>query len=273
MEYFVVGQVVRLTHSVYNDLGVLTNPSTITLTISLPDGTSSGPLTPTNTDTGLYRYDYTTVAAGPHLYRWDTTGPTAPDDGMFDVRGTSTAVISLADAKAHLNKAAGVTVDDEELRGFVEAATAVIERHTGKVVARRTITERVTASYARELWLAHRPIISVTSITTTDGLTTWGVGPTVISLADGASGVIRWLSGPYWHGDLLVTVVAGMSVIPANYTLAAKYIVEALWSSQRQPGIGPAPATFGGEPEVSVGPVTIPPMALQLLGPSPPMVA
>lgn len=269
MEYFVLGQVVRLTHAVYSDAGVLTNAATITLTITLPDGTTTTPTPIVNTGTGSYRYDYTTAQAGRHTYRWTTTAPIAPDDGTFDVHPTTAGIISFETAKAHLNITAATTTDDEELRGYIEAATEVVERHTGKTVVRRTITEHHTVSGASMLWLDHRPVLALTSVATYDAVTTWNVPDLHL---DDDLGLITVTAGSTLTGHVVVTYVAGMQIVPSNYRLAAGIIVQHLWQTQRGTRGGPRVGGMDDTATVIMG-YAIPNRALELLGPTPPMVA
>jgi uncharacterized phiE125 gp8 family phage protein len=269
VEYFVVGQVVRLTHTVYDDAGALTTPATSTLVIKQPDDTLVTVTSPTVASAGSLRYDYVTTQAGRHTYRWDTTSPVAPDDGSFDVAATTVGIISLADAKAQQNIES--TASDEELRPFIEAATAVIERHTGLTIVRRTVTEYHSTYGQRVLFLNHRPVISMTSITTTDASSSWTVGNLDL---EPTMGRLTVRTGPAFYGDLAIILVAGMTSIAANYTMAARIIVQHLWTTQR--GGRDARRMGGGaldaEP-VSGASFAIPRAASELLGPRPPMVA
>lgn len=233
MEYYVVGQIVRLTHAVYDAAGVLTNPATCTLVITLPDETTLTVPAPTNTGTGLFRYDYTTTQAGRHTFRWDTTSPSAPDDGSFEVHAASVGIISLQDAVAHLNLS-GTDVDrDEELRAFLEATTAVIERHpafgVGPCVP-QTVVERHRPG--RSLWLRRPPVLSLTSITP---VLTSGTAVSVADVdVDEATGQVIRLDGtPLTGGPWDVTYRAGRRVISGNIVQAAKVILKNLWETQR----------------------------------------
>jgi hypothetical protein len=274
VEYFVVGQVVRLTHTVYDAAGALTTPATATLVITQPDGTLVTVTSPTVVSVGLLRYDFTSTQAGRHTYRWDTTSPVAPDDGSFDVASTTVGIISLADARAQTNIESNAS--DEELRPFIEATTAIIERHTGLTIVRRTVTEYHSTCGQRVLFLNHRPVISVTSIATTDAATSWTVGNLDL---EPSMGRLTVRTGSLLYGDLVIALVAGMAVIPANYTMAARIIVQHLWTTQR--GSRGAPRmggiAVGGPLDVTDNMIAhgnaIPPAALQLLGPRPPMVA
>lgn len=271
---FDLGDLVPLAVQITDAANAPANASAVTLTITLPDGTVASGITVTNppTVTGTYVYDFLPTQAGRHIARWVSTTPNSAYTDSFDVRPADPGyIISLADAKTHLNKSGTSTVDDEELRAYLETATGVIERHTGKVVARRTVQERVPVSYVSELWLNYRPILSVTSIATTDGSVTWLVTSTYVDIQPDW-GRISVLSGNRWNGSLLVTYVAGMSSIPPEYAMAARIIVEHLWNSQRQAGIGPSPFGAGGEAAPAPG-FAIPRRALELLGAPPPMVA
>lgn len=258
MEYFVVSQVVRLTHSVYNDSSVLTNAATVSLTVTLPDGTTATPAV-TNTDTGQYRVDYAATQAGRYTYVWSTTSPTAPDDGSFDVHPVTQGFVSLGDAKAHLNIT--TTTDDEELRGFIEAATRVVEDHVGPVVVR---------AYAEVHdggpWLVtHRaPVLSLTSLVP---VLTSGTSYVVADLdLDPATGVIRRRDGAGFTGPLRVTYTAGRRVVPASMALAAKIIVGHLWETQR--GHAGPRAGFGEDDVLPTGRgFAVPRRALELLAP------
>lgn len=78
--------------------GTLTDPTTVTLTIRLPDGsqvvsayggaTAAGTIT--KDATGLYHADYLPLTEGEHRWRWAGTGAAhAPDEGKFTIRGSS----------------------------------------------------------------------------------------------------------------------------------------------------------------------------------------
>lgn len=74
------GQSVRVTGTFTNAAGALANPSTVTLTVKAPDGTSSTP-TPTNVSTGVYEAIISGSQAGTYRYRWyGVTGTTTPAD-------------------------------------------------------------------------------------------------------------------------------------------------------------------------------------------------
>ena len=224
-----LGDALTLQIEVKDANGALTNAATVVLTVTLPDGTTATP-TISNPTIGVYTVNYATTQAGRHLTRWVATNPTVANAGAFDVRPAEPAyIISLEDAKEQLNFTD--SDDDEELRGFIESATAVIERHRDEVVARRMIVERRTVPTLRDvLKLRKHPVISLTSVESRVGSTTWNVADLDV---DPEIGTIEVLAGPLLQGKLKITYVAGFTVIPANYTKAAAMIVDHLWETQR----------------------------------------
>lgn len=252
------------------------NASAVTLTVTLPDGTA---VTPTvanpPAETGRYRCDYPTVQAGRHLVRWTSTTPTSAYTDQFDVRPANPPLmVSLADVKAHLGKSAANVEDDEELRSFVEAATALVEDIRGEVVARRTVVDDINVPGGTgALLLPHSPVISLTSVASVDGATSWDVADLYV---DSRTGVVAVQAGSSLSGMVRFTYVAGYVVVPANYSLAAKIIAAHLWETQQQPALGPR-GPFGTDgPDVMVMPgagYAVPNRALQLLGGRRPLVA
>lgn len=277
---FDLGAVVPLGTTVRDASGTLANAGAMALTITLPDNTAVtvSPVAPTST--GTYTHDYTTIQAGRHVVRWVATGVNAGAyTDSFDVREAAPpGIVSLADAKAHLNIASASTTHDEELRGWIEAVTHGVEQYAG-ICARATIVEDhdVQPSGVRLLALRRTPVISLTSAT---AILTGGTSYTVADLdVDTRMGIVRRLDGNRLYGPLRITYVAGRSVIPANITAAAKIILQHLWRTQY--GASRAGSAIGGGEDFLVTEqvpgfgYAIPNRALQLLEPHrlPPGVA
>jgi hypothetical protein len=247
----------------------------VTATVTKPDDTTAS-ATVTHVTTGLYSVTYVTTMAGQHSIRIVATGTPARSTGdVFAVRSNSpVAILSLSDARDHLNMEPGDTVDDEELRGFIEAATVAVENYTHEAIARRSVTQVRDVAWGSQVALGVRPVLSVTSIVSTDGTTTWD--PDNLDL-DNTSGVLSYRTGGLLWGRVVVTFVAGYEVIPANYLLAAKIIVGHLWETQRMPTMGRSAPGFGGEetPWTAEGVrsgYALPNRAVELLGQRPSMV-
>lgn len=263
-----LGDTVPLGIDVLDADGDPTAALTAVLTVDQPDGTAVTP-TVTNPSVGRYEVDYVPAQAGRHGVRWVSTGPAAAFSDAFDVRpGAPRYLISLADAKRHLNITS--SAHDEELRGHIEAATATIEQYLHEVVVRRTAVQKVgLRRRASQVALDHYPVVSLTSVESLDGATTWDVADLDVDDV----GILTVQAGSALSGTVVVTYVAGRSVIPPNYARAAELVVECLYEAQRDAGAGP-PARPGGEDELAPDPygVVMSPKVRELLGVTGPMV-
>lgn len=221
--------------------GAPANATTVALTITKPDGTTETPaVTNPPTVTGQYRVTYIPAVEGRYAWRAVTTTPNTAYQDVFEVREpVSPSLLSLADAKVHLNIT--TTTYDEELREYLEAATEIVESYVGPVVS-RSHTARV-CGYRREIPLPHTQVTAITSITVVR------TGTTPITLSDltinTAAGVVSYKNGisfPYGEMDWVYTV--GRSYVKANWTLAAKIIVKHNWETQ----LGNLPSIQGDSP-------------------------
>ena len=221
-----LGDVYSVTFEVRNIAGVLTTPASNVATLTLPDGTSATP-TLTVASVGVLRLDYPTVQAGRHSGRLVTTNPDSAHTFTFDVDAASSGIVSLADAKAHLNITS--TTHDAEIRTMIDAATEWVEHRIGPVV-RRSITTTVTPS-GGELFL-EPPVISLTSLTSAYGYTeTFNLGTVYTDLS---TGVIHYgYAGSTFAYPVTVTYVAGRAIVPAAVRLATMMMLKAFWETQR----------------------------------------
>lgn len=274
---FDLGDTVRLTAQSTDPGGTLTDAATVTLTITLPDGTTTSPaVTNPPATTGQYTYDYVTEQPGRHAVRWVFGTPDSAYTDVFDVRAADPPLIlSLADAKTHLQLTG--TSQDAQLRDWLEAITESVEAYTG-VGPRRTVTEdhEIPSSGTRALALRRTPVLSITSAA---GILTGGTSYQAADLdVSSSTGIVRPLNGGRLYGPLRITYVAGREQIPASLTAAARIILQHLWRTQRA---GPRGPVIGGgddysvtEPAPGFG-YAIPNRALQLMEPYrlPPEVA
>lgn len=267
-----LGDLIPLTVTIRDADGAPTNATTVTLTITLPDGTTTSPsVTNPPATTGIYLYDYATVQPGRHVYRWTSSAPQAAHVDVFDVRPLAPPyIVSLADTKEQLNITS--TGNDEELRKMIEASTAAVERHLDMAVVRRTVVERRNLGnpapcrdpgVLQKFTVTKKPVISLTSIVSADGLTTWDTN----NMRATDAGVVEVLAGAVVWGPVDMTYVAGLLVIPANHTEAAKNIIQHLWQTQRGSMGGPRPGGMdtSGLGFTSIG-YSIPNAALEHLG-------
>jgi len=253
---------VPLAWDVKDAAGALTNATTAVLTITLPDGTTATPaVTNPPASTGQYRVTYVPTLEGRYEWRAVMTGPNAAYQDVFVVRGTvSPALLSLADAKAHLGIT--TTTQDDELREYLEAATEIVESYVGPVVT-RTHTARV-CGYRTRIPLPHTQVTAITAITIVrDGTTPITLSDLTINTAAGVFGYKSGSSFPY--GDMDVTYTVGRTSVKANWTLAAKIIVKYAWETQ----LGNLPSIQGDSPGyvVTGAGLIAPPRAISLLEP------
>jgi hypothetical protein len=208
---------------------VLTAASSVVATLTLPDATSATP-TITNPSTGIYAYNYISPQAGHYGERITGVvgGLTVVYTDSFNVQEQAAAlIVSLDEARDHLNFPSTETANDEELRFFIEAATRVIEGRVGNVI-RRTVTNTIYPGLD-VAQLAYGPVISLTS----GALIRDGSAVDITNFyADGY--VLKSKTGTFWPAEPWTLVyVAGRPIIPANIRDATLEAIRDLWSSQR----------------------------------------
>lgn len=257
---------VPLTINITDDTGNPARATSVSVTVTLPNGTTSAPAVSTPV-LGQYQADYFPTMPGRHGVQWIATGANSSGfSDTFDVRAAVPPyIVSLVDTKQYLNIL--TTTNDEELRGFIEAATDVVEDVVGPVVV-RTITETHPRP-GRVLVLQQPPVVSLTSLTSvlTGG---WNYDITTVDV-DPQSGILRRLDGlplgPARPFPLRVIYQAGRPVIPASITMATKVIIDHLWETQRGHTQGVRPQPGGGKGAGKKPPVPLPSRALELLRP------
>ena len=222
MSVWDVGDVAVFSVQVRDSDGIPADATDVAVTVDLPDGTSMSPPV-VHEAVGLYSAGIVASVPGLHSVRWVASGANASAySDVFTVADQSDVqMVSLAEVKAHLNITS--TADDEELRGFIAAATAACERHTGRAWGRRIVTENLPGG--RTMLMTSRiPVMSVVSVEE-DGTTVTGW------TADTPSGVIVRDSGTW--GAVTVTYVAGGATIPGDIAQGVKEMLRHLWETQR----------------------------------------
>jgi len=253
---------VPLAWDVRDAAGAPANASTVALTVTKPDGTTETPAVSNPPSvTGQYRVTYVPTAEGVYAWRAVTTVPNTAYQDVFVVRGAvSPALLSLADAKAHLNIT--TTTHDDEIREYLEAATEIVESYIGPVV-RRVYTSRVRG-HRTSIALPHTQVLEVTAVTVVSD------GSTPITLSDlaidTASGVVTYKNGSSFpYGDMDWVYEVGRTLVKANWTLASKIIVKHNWETQ----LGNLPSIQGDSAGyvVSGAGYLVPYRAISLLSP------
>lgn len=116
-----LGDPVPLTFEVVDGNGDLAAPGALTLTITLPDGTTVTP-TPDNPSTGIYTCDYASAQTGRHIARFVATGANAGAvEQVFDVTPNALARVTLAMAKSYLGSTSWA---DDQVQDALDAEQA-----------------------------------------------------------------------------------------------------------------------------------------------------
>ena len=238
-----LGDTARLAVQITDSTGTLANASSVTLTVTLPDGTSSGSLTPTNTATGVYQYDYTPATVGRHGVRWVATGTNAGAfTDVFDVADPALLPIaSLAEVREHIGMSSSDTSRDEQLRRWLAWATDLVEQRCNKAFRRQTVVE-THAGGTPGILLRQPPALSITSVVE-NGTTLSASGYFVRA----SSGVLYrgTDTAPSWFADgtVVVTYVAGYANPPQ---VAVETVLDIVKWRYQQKVNGPHPA-FGAD--------------------------
>lgn len=261
----VFGLTVKNTAGTLADLGG-GNP---TCTLTKPDGTTAA-ASVTKDATGTYAATYTSDQEGRWAATWDGSGDNSGGLPYYDVADVwpvnPRLIVSLGDVRDGLNMAAGQTVNDDELRGFVVAAGVVIDHVAGAQLTKVT-TETWSGAGAPAVLLSDIPA-TVSTVTengtelTADTDYCWD-----------EHGILWRGSRPHaaaWSAtkprNVVVTYTAGAAVLPENVRLAAVMLVRHWWLQTQQsarpfvPEYEPAPVMVAG--------YAVPNMVVDLLKPS-----
>ncbi|MFI6732112.1 hypothetical protein ACIBI9_04195 [Nonomuraea sp. NPDC050451] len=263
-----LGDSVPLSITITDPAGALANAGSVSLTISLPDGSTvtQGPISPTST--GVYDYDYPTVQAGIHRVRWLATGANAcAFADVIDVEPAEGApFISLADTKHHLKKDPAVSEDDEALRWFIGAGCQMIEDRMGHVSPLTVVAD--LSARRGVVVLSERPVISIVSVVRLPG-------GEVVPQADPLAGTDGWtlknsegvLLVPAWCGDVRITYRVGRSPLPQNFRLAGLDLIKHLWQGSQHNNAGGRPMLGDSDAIAAAArPFAMPYRVMELLG-------
>jgi hypothetical protein len=255
--------------------GQAVTPTSPRVSIINPSGTTVvSNATPTAVATGVYEYIFAIPSDAPlgsWTARWSGTinGVATTADEVFTVveAGSigfegSTDVLTLEEAKRALNVSLSDSYSDDELAQVVSAASQWLDEVVGPVV-RRTITNEAHQSPSGTVWLRHRPVSSISTVTE------WSAGgATVLTsetastagtyLADLSAGTLRRRSGwgdVWWNAtSVVVTYTAGRFAdtadVDARFKEAAVVMLQHLWQSR---GAAPTAGVFGAEDSQAFG--------------------
>jgi hypothetical protein len=259
--------------------------SSVTCTVTLPDGTTASPAVSTPA-LGTYAAKYTSAQAGHHVVSWVCTDATYPGafGDTFEVQALpDPTIVSLAEAKQILHLTA-TTEFDSIIQGYNAAVTDWIDYACGPVV-QRTVVERLPSRGIMQA-LSKPPVLALLPWTTfPPGMSALGIAlpvpaspmfPTMVFgityplaqlYADPKTGIVTHTSGlPFIYGSYMWQYQAGRLVIPAGIYEAAKITLEHLFMVER--GGADSAATAGEDTTYLPGfGFAVPNRALTLLQP------
>jgi hypothetical protein len=221
----------RTSFAVRDSTGTLVDPSTVTVTVTLPDQSTATPAT-THDSTGNYHLDYVMTQEGLHRFTWAATSPTVSQTD-YENAVVFRSVIGLAEARDFLNVLD--TSRDPLLRGIMAAATELAEHIVGTCVIRTFTDEHIPGTTRAAIRLPHGPLPTVNAVTSISS--EWPSGPTwqgtdLMVYRD--SGVVEPKNYfGFWWGPWKATYQAGRTVVPQRILLAVKEIIFDLWATQR----------------------------------------
>jgi len=273
MAVYDLGDVVALGVTIYDSTGTPANATTVVATVTAPNGTTSTPSV-NNSGAGLYDISYVPSLYGRHTIRWVATGTNASAYAdEFTVRDfTALGVVSLDEAKAHLNITT-TTDNDEELRRFMDAAEDLASSYVGVILGRQTFANELYDGNVDHLRLRNPKAMSITSVYENGTLldsAAYSLDPTGQRLYRITTGS---LSGPNYFGiwapganNIQITYVAGFQTPPPAATQGVLEILRHLWQTQR--GVRNVQSRIQTGDELTSGSTySLPRRAIELLDP------
>lgn len=219
------------------DGGVLADPASVTLTITLPDGTEVAG-TVTNPAVGKYACDYATSSSSPagrYVGRWLGTFPGGAPAAYVETFDVGDSLVTVDEAIAHLRAAGILTTEDDldQLQWLTFVASEAVEFDLDRVMLPRTVVE--THDGGGSIVLRKSPVISITSIsesgtalTTSDYLVNTDAG----ILYRGSNYAARaFLAG---FQNVVVTYRAGYLNPPRVVRKVALNAVQGMWQTSQQ---------------------------------------
>lgn len=280
------GAAVPLTWTSTDTTGTPFEGTSVTLTVTLPDSTTSSPAV-THQGSGVYVASFTSTQAGHHLVAWTATA-TGKADAFADTFEVQPAqdgtIVSLAEAKEILHLQ-GTTQFDAILQSYNASATNWIEYACGPVVP-QIVTETIP-SHGTITVLGRPPVIELvpwasvpaelaaTGITVADPPSPmirtrlYGIEwPLTQLYCDPRRGIVTHTSGlPFYYCAYIWQYQAGRQIIPSGIYDAAKITLEHLFQVERG-GTGAADTSAGESTTFLPGfGFAVPNRAIQLIQP------
>ena len=253
-----IGDPVPLRLTTRNALKAPTDVTSVTLTITQPDGTTVSPLVAHVAATGIYTASFTVTQLGMHTYRWVATDPvnggTFVDE--FTVDDGYVPFVSLSEQLNFMQATATITdpVELEELRGLIRVACEAVELDLGRYISPQTVTRSINGGGSTVV--LRGPVLSVASVVENGVTLVAGTGY-VVDVASGilyrgsTQGVQCFASGLQ---NTVITYRAGELRPSAVARKVAKNGAARMWQGRQMPH--PALDDLGAEMVAPLGVLT-----------------
>jgi hypothetical protein len=220
-----------------NEPGDLVDVTSVTVTVTTPDGTSLTPVVMTRTSLGTYAYDFPTTVAGLHSWWAVAVGTVVgTNSDTFVVVDTGPRSIGSVDEVVAHMRAEGMSGEDrEKLRDYCVAATSAIEADLHRALVRRVVVDTFDGGCGA-VFLTATPVLSITSVVdsgTTIGVNDYTVNRTMGILYRGGQQAVEWFDGG--RQSVVVTYLAGVEQPPEFVRKIWKNTVARMWMSQQLP--------------------------------------
>lgn len=170
------------------------------------------------------------------------------------------ALVTMAQAKVHLNIPTATTSFDTEVTTFVDVASALVEGYADRVFSLNTSSQLFNGGTDTFI-LRQSPVTAVTAVVT-DGTTLDSSAYDV----DIANGIVRTVTAqPVGTANVSVSYTAGSATIPALAQHATLETVRHLWQTQR--GSMGARNPLNGDDYVAGMGFSLPRRVMELLDP------
>jgi hypothetical protein len=257
--------------------------ATVTCTVTAPDGSSPAVTVVKGlSDPKTATANVLATQVGTYLIVWGVTGlVTGAEQDQFTVVAPTLDLMSLPDLKDRLNMKATDSSKDAKLRGWLRAATEVVENITGPILP-RTVVESF-AGGQNTIVLSAEHVLAITSVTETYGPTshllteqplgasvdaygyTWDRSTGVLTRRSAGGSLSSFAGGP---GAITVTYRAGLSQISEDVQLAAAELISHWYRKQNVAYRAPSPYGPGEDDgAVMVGNYMVPNAVMELLEP------
>ncbi len=243
-DLYSTGQPIRLSTTVRDIAGTVTDPTALTLTYGPQGGSPAtkhwpSPAEVTRDSAGVFHCDIAaTLGAGHYLYRWTATGTAAGEDfDVFDVFDPATypRIVSFGDAKAFLGLT-GTSGDDllDRITGW--ASARILREYQA---TQSTVTERVELGPAGFV-LSATPARAVTTVT---AVTPYApvIAAADVYVTNQLAGTVALVTAVAWGGVYDVTYTAGSDEVPPAVSGACESLIRHWWNQSQAHGS----ATYG----------------------------